>query len=183
MIWKKQKQKWIQGQEGSGSSIWLNPYVPRATCWKTTPKSFQKRKIPENFHWFPKTEMYSELQLKHFFFFIPTWSFSIIRHELLGDRSHAGVWCSIHMSSDIFASLSLRQHHEGPVRRCQTQPQLLMDSFFPAPLLVFDPNGGVSVCLLTPKRAPATAFILTAVCRFAGIVKLINLPALTWQKT
>lgn len=51
------------------------------------------------------------------------------------------------------------------------------------PLLVFDPNGGVSVCLLTPKRAPATAFILTAVCRFAGIVKLIHLPALTWQKT
>lgn len=54
--------------------------------------------------------------------------------------------------------------------------------FFP-PLLVFDPNGGVSVCLLTPKRAPATAFILTAVCHFAGIVNLINLPALTLQKT
>lgn len=116
------------------------------------------------------------------FFFHPTWSFSIIRHELLGDRSHAGVWCSFHiMSTDIFASLSLRRHHERPVPRCQTQPQLLF-VFLPLPLLVFDPNGGVSVCLLTPKRAPATAFILTAVCRFAGTVKLINLPALTFKR-
>lgn len=36
---RKRNKQQIQGQEGSGSSNWLKPYVPRATCWKTTLKA------------------------------------------------------------------------------------------------------------------------------------------------
>lgn len=122
---------------------------------------WKREKFQKAIHWFAVVEMYSELRLEHFFL-LPTRSFSLIGHELSGDRSHAGVGCSFHMSSDIFASLSLRRHCEGPAPRCQTQPRLRTD--FSPSLLVFDPNGGVSVCLLTAKRAPATAFISTALC-------------------
>lgn len=75
-------------------------------------QSIKQQKQSDAIHWFPMTEMYSELQLN--FFFLPTRTLSIIRHQWFGDHSHAGIWCPIHSSSIFFFCpplLSLRLRH------------------------------------------------------------------------